>query len=408
MLGRSIVTDNIFEKVKEVASISQVVECFGNLKLNRSSMACCPFHQEKNPSFSVKESDGIFKCFACGVSGDSIDFVAKLKDIEPIDAAKEIANYYGIDDTLSKENKQVAHKVTTAPNITQKPNKATKQAIKVYLEHCIKDIDKTDFFQKRGLTKDTIDKFCLGYDTNKRCVVIPYSSKLEYYQTRSIDSKEFRKPPSEEAGAEPLYAEENLRTKKNELVFIVESPMCAMSIMQETKEKAVAICGATNHKKLIDAIKRIKPDGILVLSLDNDEAGKNATDKILEELRKNKLVKATSGNVASWYKDPNECLVKNKKEFVSILKSVVSEISVSYSLIPNLGNVNDLYHKNVPATKWIIKDLLPVGITLLSAAPKLGKSWMVMQLCSAISEGKDFLSKPVTKGQVIYLSQKVK
>ncbi len=400
---------SIFEKVKEVACIEEVVEHFG-VRLDSHWKALCPFHQEKTPSFSVKREDNIFKCFGCGESGDAIDFVAKVKGVEGVEAARLIAEMYGIGDSpngVKQKVTQVTSKTSKAQgkaNVEQKTKKASKQAIKAYLEQCIKDIDKTDYFQKRGLSKDTIDKFCLGYDIKKNCVVIPYSSKLEYYQTRSIDGKKFRKPKLEEAGPEPLYAEENLRTKKNELVFVVESPICAISIMQETKERAVAICGSANHNKLLEAIKRIKPNGIMVLSLDNDEAGRDATKNIMTELNKYKWVKTTSSSVAAGYKDPNECLVRNKEKFIHILKSVVSEIKASCSLIPSLGNANSLYYKNVPATKWIIKDLLPVGITVFSAAPKIGKSWMGMQMCSAISEGKDFLSKPTKKGQVVYFA----
>lgn len=65
--------------------------------------------------------------------------------------------------------------------------------------------DKTDYFAKRGLTAETVKKFCLGFDIHRNAVVLPYSSELTYYQTRSIADKKFYKPPTEEAGAEPLF-----------------------------------------------------------------------------------------------------------------------------------------------------------------------------------------------------------
>jgi DNA primase len=88
--------DGLFERVKAAVGIADVAERFGGLKLDRSGKACCPFHSEKTPSFSVKKSDNIFKCFGCGESGDAIDFVAKLKGIESLDAAKLIAEAFGI------------------------------------------------------------------------------------------------------------------------------------------------------------------------------------------------------------------------------------------------------------------------------------------------------------------------
>ena len=127
-----------------------------------------------------------------------------------------------------------------------------KQGIKEYIKGCIKNVDKTDYFVKRGLTKETIAKFGLGYDIKKQCVVIPYSSEHTYYQTRSIDGKEFRKPPTEIAGPEPLWNAKALLGTGT--VFIVESPICAMSIMQ-CGEVAVATCGTSGVNKIAAAIK---------------------------------------------------------------------------------------------------------------------------------------------------------
>ena len=64
--------ESIFEKVKEVARIEEVVEHFG-VRLDRNGKALCPFHQEKTPSFSIKREDNIFKCFGCGAGGDAPD-----------------------------------------------------------------------------------------------------------------------------------------------------------------------------------------------------------------------------------------------------------------------------------------------------------------------------------------------
>ena len=88
--------ESIFEKVKERVKISEVVAAFG-IALNRAGKGLCPFHEERNPSFSVKDADGIFKCFSCDVSGDIFDFVSTLKGIEALEAAELLADIFGVD-----------------------------------------------------------------------------------------------------------------------------------------------------------------------------------------------------------------------------------------------------------------------------------------------------------------------
>ena len=153
--------ERIFEKVKEVVRIEEVVEHFG-VHLDRLGKALCPLHQEKTPSFSVKREENIFKCFGCGEGGDAIDFVAKYKGIEPIEAAKMIAEMYGIDNNPSGEKYRARQVTSKEDKIHKTARVVAKQSIKEYINDCIKDIGKTDYFAKRGLTKDTIAKLGLG------------------------------------------------------------------------------------------------------------------------------------------------------------------------------------------------------------------------------------------------------
>ena len=87
---------DIFEKVKTQVSIAEVVSMFG-VKLNNKDKGLCPFHSEKTPSFSVDRKTNIFTCFGCGETGDVIAFVSKMQNIEPLDAAKFLAESFHID-----------------------------------------------------------------------------------------------------------------------------------------------------------------------------------------------------------------------------------------------------------------------------------------------------------------------
>ena len=85
---------NIFETVKAAVTLRQAADYYG-LKVNRSSMACCPFHDDRHPSLKLNED--YFYCFGCGAKGDVIDFVARLLDLSAYEAAQRLAADFGLD-----------------------------------------------------------------------------------------------------------------------------------------------------------------------------------------------------------------------------------------------------------------------------------------------------------------------
>ena len=85
---------SIFETVKATVSVRQAAEYYG-LKLSRNKMVSCPFHDDRHPSMKLNED--YFYCFGCGATGDVIDFVAKLFDLNSYEAAQKLAYDFGID-----------------------------------------------------------------------------------------------------------------------------------------------------------------------------------------------------------------------------------------------------------------------------------------------------------------------
>lgn len=84
--------ENVFEAVKQSVSTRETAEFYG-IKVSRTGMACCPFHDDKNPSMKV---DQRFHCFGCGEDGDVIDFTAKLFNLSPKEAAEKLAQNFGL------------------------------------------------------------------------------------------------------------------------------------------------------------------------------------------------------------------------------------------------------------------------------------------------------------------------
>lgn len=84
---------SIYDDVKQSLNIREVIEFYG-VKVGRNGSFCCPFHNEKHPSASIKND--YFNCFACGVGGDLITFTAKLHGIGNYDACKKLAADFGL------------------------------------------------------------------------------------------------------------------------------------------------------------------------------------------------------------------------------------------------------------------------------------------------------------------------
>ena len=95
-MGR--ITDATIRRVQDATDIVQLVESYGvSLKRAGSNFkACCPFHNEKTPSFNVNPAMQIFKCFGCGVGGDVFKFVQLMDRLEFPEAIEQLAQRAGV------------------------------------------------------------------------------------------------------------------------------------------------------------------------------------------------------------------------------------------------------------------------------------------------------------------------
>ena len=84
---------NVFETVKQSVTIREAAERYG-IEVRRNSMACCPFHDDKNPSMKLNEE--YFYCFGCGATGDVIDLTARIYNLSPKEAAEKLAQDFGL------------------------------------------------------------------------------------------------------------------------------------------------------------------------------------------------------------------------------------------------------------------------------------------------------------------------
>ncbi len=164
-----MISPETVEQIIDRARIDEVISDFVSLKKSGSNFkGCCPFHDEKTPSFMVSPSKGIFKCFGCGKGGNSVSFVMDLEKLSYVDALKYLAKKYNIEvveTELSSEQKQ-ARDIRESLQIVN--NHAQE-----YFQYQLHETNEgksvgLQYFKERGFTDETIKKFQLGYSPEKK------------------------------------------------------------------------------------------------------------------------------------------------------------------------------------------------------------------------------------------------
>ena len=286
-------------------------------------MYVCPFCGSgtgKNHTGALSIKDNYYKCFKCNATGDIFTLFAKLNGLDNERDFREIkerlSNMYNIATDTIRESPAKPKTETTK-----------KADFSEYVEKCINAIaGALDYLHSRGFTDETIKRFRLGYDKDRKALVIPYNSSYTYYITRSIENKRFYKPKSEDAGAEPIYNIHSLYTESP--CFICESQLDAISI-EQVGGKAVAIGGA-GYNKLIEQVKGKRPTKPLILCLDNDAGGELTRDNIAKSLKELDISFIIATFTLEQYpealrKDANELLQGNSKQLAIDVSRLIKE-----------------------------------------------------------------------------------
>ena len=158
-----MIPQDTVNRILDSAQIVDVVGDFVTLKKRGANyIACCPFHNEKTPSFSVSPSKGIYKCFGCGKSGTAVGFVMEHESLSYVEALKYLAHKYNI---------EVVEKEETAEDIAQRQKKESLLLVSEFAGKFFQDSVQTpegqaiayQYFRSRGLEDETIRKYGLGW-----------------------------------------------------------------------------------------------------------------------------------------------------------------------------------------------------------------------------------------------------
>ncbi|MCR5646671.1 MAG: DNA primase [Acholeplasmatales bacterium] len=125
-------------------------------KKGKNYMGCCPFHNEKTPSFVVSPEKGIFNCFGCHKGGNALTFIKEIENIDTKSAIKELCEFNGV------EYKDSAPKKENPNSKYYKLMNTAKDFYKLYLNQDKAGVEALKYLESRGLTKDIIEQFEIG------------------------------------------------------------------------------------------------------------------------------------------------------------------------------------------------------------------------------------------------------
>lgn len=178
----SLIPKETVDQILAQADITEVVGDFVSLKKKGQNMwACCPFHHEKSPSFSVSPAKGIYKCFGCGKAGNSVQFIMDVEGTSFPEALKYLAKKYGIEIPEEKPTAEYTQQQSERDSLYIVSDFASKHFHNRLLHHEQGNIGQS-YLKQRGLSAQTIQKFELGYSLDEWTDLTDIALKAGYQQ----------------------------------------------------------------------------------------------------------------------------------------------------------------------------------------------------------------------------------
>ena len=399
----------------------------------------CPFHNdtEESPNMSFDKKRNKVHCFRCGADEDIFSLIGKDRGLsDPKDIFNWAYQHYGITihqpekatekpqerrdmDQNQPKTEQYTH--NSIHTYTQPTGSGKDFDFTAYFKKVQGQIDKTDYpTAKRGLSEAIIKKHGLGYDPNFKvyntetkkaeewkALIIPTGP--ESFTARNTDPEAESKQRIQKRGTSLLYNAEALTKAKGPIV-VVEGEIDALSVIDAGGE-AVGLGSLGNYRQLIDAVEKVK-DKLkqrLILSLDNDPAGKARTEEIAGELAKMGVQYAVFSVSGNWH-DPNDALTQDREAFTTRIANLVNVDAEAleleqqaYQTASNFHHLVNNFWKSIEAdTPFIptgfkkldavIGDGLYEGLYIVGAVPSLGKTAFMLQTADQIAQtGQDVI-----------------
>ncbi|PAF47890.1 DNA primase [Helicobacter sp. 12S02232-10] len=168
-----MITQASLEGLKQTIDIVDVVGSYIELRrIGSNFSACCPFHDEKTPSFIVNRAKGLYHCYGCGVGGDAIKFVMEYEKISFVEAVEKIADIC---------NFSLEYEKNTA--FKKDDSKLLEMIARFYQRRLMELPHCKDYLLQRGVSASSIEKFGLGF-----CG--PSFESVRFIEENGLDKKE--------------------------------------------------------------------------------------------------------------------------------------------------------------------------------------------------------------------------
>lgn len=427
----ALISEEEINNIRNTASIVDVISDYMTLTKSGSDyVGMCPFHDDHSPSMHVSTKLGIFKCFVCNTGGNVFSFVQKYENVSYPEAIKIVARKCGIElssnvtnfknDKYKKEFELMDLSLKFYQN-----NLATSQGTKAkeYLNN--RGIDDNiiknykfgvsfannkfkEFLEKKNcdlelayrlglLNKDGINYYDMFVDR----IMIPifdmqgnlagYTARayLKEEKNKYINSKETIIYKKSNILFNYYFAKEAARLKKE--IILVEGNMDAISLAAKGISNVCALMGVTVSDYQIEAIKKLNAK--VILMLDSDNAGSDATIKVGDQLYSagvDLYVVRLSGA-----KDPDEYINKNGIEALKDnIKHALKYLDFKINYLKENKNLN-----NVEELTSYIKDV----IASLGSASELEREITISKICNDYNIDSNILKKnlePVKKQEI--------
>lgn len=413
-----MINDQAIEEIK-----THLREYLQDKGLNPNKPFTClnPSHDDKHPSMSYDDKRNIVKCFSCNTSYDLISLYAQDNHLDNKDDFKqiieELANKYNIELKSNKSNTIKKDSMQNYANIK-------KEDFTKYINKCKKDIDKSDYMQKRGISDNLIKKYNIGYDVKDKMIILPISKTC--YLGRYTDTTNTYKHHKPKGTTNELFNGNYLKDSDYKtIIWVCESIIDALSLEEINEDiKAISLNSVNNASQLVQEAKDNNFKGVFMLALDTDTIGINASTDLKEDLEAIGIKSFIFNNTLDKYnvvsddntiknKDINEWLLSDKE---GLKKSVTSLNDMLYTSLEqqaiktyqqeNVLNYLDTFNEmikdkenNKPLSTGIdeLDEALEGGfykknLVILGAISSLGKTTLALQLGDNIARGgKDVL-----------------
>lgn len=176
------------DRILDTARVEEVIGDFVTLKRRGASMvACCPFHNEKTPSFYVTPSKGIYKCFGCGKAGTAVGFVMEYEHVSFVEAVRYLANKYHIE---IEETEESADEI-----VARQKRESLFLVMDFAQDFFVRQLSTPEgrnlamaYYKSRGLGEEAIAHFGLGWAPSSRTALRDAALTAGYKEEYLLDA----------------------------------------------------------------------------------------------------------------------------------------------------------------------------------------------------------------------------